>query len=53
MTIADYCHELKKTADALHDVGQPVSDKALVLNTLRGLNKRFSSTVHPRHGGDK
>ncbi|XP_039125954.1 uncharacterized protein LOC120261989 [Dioscorea cayenensis subsp. rotundata] len=45
MTIADYCRKIKKISDALCDVGQPVFDKTLVLNTLRGLNKRFSSTA--------
>jgi hypothetical protein len=36
---------MKTTADALRDVGHTVIDSQLILNQLRGLNPRFSSTV--------
>ncbi|KAK1610936.1 hypothetical protein QYE76_034609 [Lolium multiflorum] len=42
LSITGYCHRLKALSDALRDVGTPVSDQALVLNCLRGLNPRFA-----------
>lgn len=42
LTIDDYCRRLKTMADQLADLGEPVRDRTLVLNTLRGLNDRFS-----------
>ena len=36
---------MKIAADALRDVGQPVSEATLVLNLLRGINKKFSNTA--------
>jgi len=32
---------MKSMADALADLGEPVNDRTLVLNILRGLNERF------------
>ena len=32
---------MKGTADALHDLGDPVSDRVLVLNILRGLSSTY------------
>jgi hypothetical protein len=32
---------MKTKADAIADLGEPVSDRTLVLNILRGLNERF------------
>ena len=32
---------MKHMADALADLGEPVLDRTLVLNVLRGLNERF------------
>ncbi|XP_039133194.1 uncharacterized protein LOC120270236 [Dioscorea cayenensis subsp. rotundata] len=43
ITITEYCHKLKTVADALGDVGQPVSDEILVLTMLRGLNDHFAT----------
>jgi hypothetical protein len=43
--IAEYCGKLKCLADTLYDCGAPVSDPALVINTLRGLNNKFSQAV--------
>nr|XP_051207432.1 uncharacterized protein LOC127323307 [Lolium perenne] len=42
LSITAYCHRLKSLSDALRDVGTPVTDQALVLNCLRGLNPRFA-----------
>ena len=36
---------MKTTADALRDVGHTVIESQLVLNLLRSLNPRFSSTA--------
>ena len=36
---------MKHTADALREVGHPVSNPQLVLNLLRGLNPRFANTA--------
>jgi hypothetical protein len=44
-SIADYSQRVKTLADALRDVGHPVSDSQLVLNLLRGLNPRYSNTA--------
>ncbi|XP_062211692.1 uncharacterized protein LOC133912795 [Phragmites australis] len=42
LSISDYCHHLKSMADQLADLGEPVRDRTLVLNVLRGLNDRFA-----------
>ncbi|KAM0880439.1 hypothetical protein ACQ4PT_033579 [Festuca glaucescens] len=42
LSITGYCHRLKALSDALRDVGTPVTDQALILNCLRGLNPRFA-----------
>jgi hypothetical protein len=39
MSVHEYCSKLKSFADALTDVGQPVSDKTIVLTVLCGLNE--------------
>ena len=39
MSVHDYCAKLKSFADALADVGQPISDETLVLTVLRGLTE--------------
>lgn len=36
---------MKRAADALRAVGQPVANSTLVLNLLRGDNPRYSSTA--------
>lgn len=43
MSITDYCGKLKTLADALGDVDQPISDEMLVLTTLHGLNKNYTT----------
>jgi hypothetical protein len=45
MTISEYCGRLKHLADTLYDCGAAVSDPALVINTLRGLNNKFSQAI--------
>jgi hypothetical protein len=42
MSITDYFGPLKQLTDLLHDVGHLVSEPALVINALRGLNSKFS-----------
>lgn len=44
-TITEYCGRLKELADTLRDVGAPVTDTALVINTLRGLNAKFNQEI--------
>ena len=45
MNISEYCGRLKCLADTLYDCGAAVSDPALVINTLRGLNNKFSQAI--------
>jgi hypothetical protein len=40
-SMSDYCRKMKSMADSLADLGCTVSDRNLVLNGLRGLNKRY------------
>jgi len=39
LSVTDYCRRMKKMAD---DLGEIVTDRTLVLNVIRGLNKRFT-----------
>nr|AAX95825.1 retrotransposon protein, putative, unclassified [Oryza sativa Japonica Group]ABA93147.1 retrotransposon protein, putative, unclassified [Oryza sativa Japonica Group] len=41
MSGADYCRRLRAMADSLADLGEPITDKTLVLNFLRGLNEKY------------
>ncbi|XP_062213823.1 uncharacterized protein LOC133914845 [Phragmites australis] len=45
MSVSEYCGRLKHLADTLYDCGAAVSDPALVINTLRGLNNKFSQAI--------
>nr|XP_051228933.1 uncharacterized protein LOC127346696 [Lolium perenne] len=45
LSIHEYCRHQKHLVDALFDNDSPVSDRALVLNTLRGLGPRFASAA--------
>jgi hypothetical protein len=45
MTVGEYCGRLKRLADTLYDCGAAVSDTALVINTLRGLNNKFNQAI--------
>jgi len=41
LSVDDFCRKMKGMADALADLGEPINDRTLVLNILRGLNERF------------
>jgi hypothetical protein len=41
LPVAEYCRRYKKLAEDLRDLGEPVSDRTLVLNIIRGLNEHF------------
>lgn len=41
--MTEYCQKLKTLADGLADVGNPVSDETLVLQTILGLNDNFAT----------
>lgn len=45
LPITAYCQRLKTLADALCDIGHAVANSILVLNTLRGLNSKFSDVA--------
>jgi hypothetical protein len=45
MSIAEHTGRLKELADTQYDVGVAVTDHALVINTLRGLNEEYHDTV--------
>lgn len=55
LTVAAYCREQKRLADALRDAGSPVDNRVLVLNVVRGLSPRLSQVAcnhlraHSRH----
>ncbi|XP_020181707.1 uncharacterized protein [Aegilops tauschii subsp. strangulata] len=44
-SITDYLHLQKTAADALAEVGAPVSDPELVTNVIKGLHERFDSVA--------
>jgi hypothetical protein len=43
LPVAEYCRRYKKLVEDLRDLGEPVSDRTLVLNIVRGLNERFQA----------
>jgi hypothetical protein len=43
LSVVDYCRQYKRKAQDLRDLGEPVSDRTLVLNIIRGLNERFAA----------
>jgi hypothetical protein len=43
LSVDAYAQQMKRTADALREVGHTVSPAQLVLNLLRGLNPRFAN----------
>jgi hypothetical protein len=45
LSIDQFCQRMKQTADSLRDVGHTILASQLVLNLLRGLNPRYSSTA--------
>jgi len=42
LSITDYCSRMKRMANALETLGEPVLDRTLVLNVLHGLNENYS-----------
>eukprot|EP00267_Zea_mays_P031676 XP_008664224.1 uncharacterized protein LOC103642825 [Zea mays] len=42
LSISDYCRRMKTLADSLVELGEPISDRLLTINLLRGLNDRFA-----------
>jgi len=51
LSIIDYCKKFKKMAAELHELGEHVSDRTLVLNVLHGLNERYAAIgMHLRRG---
>lgn len=45
LSVHDYCCKLKQLADTLTDVNHPITDMDLVVNTMRGLNSKFSNAL--------
>jgi hypothetical protein len=41
LSVDEYCRQMKGMADSLRDLGEPVDDRTLVLNLLRGLSPRY------------
>jgi hypothetical protein len=41
LDVGEYCRQMKGLADSLQDLGEPVADRTLVLNLLRGLSPRY------------
>ena len=51
LSISDYCRRLKTMADQLGNLGEPVSDRTLVLNLVHGLNAKYTAIGrHIRRG---
>jgi hypothetical protein len=45
LSVGDYCCRLKSLADTLSDIGHPVTERDLVVNTVRGLSPKFSNAL--------
>jgi hypothetical protein len=45
LSVGDYLNRQKAAADALAEVGAPVSDSDLVTNVIKGLDERFDSVT--------
>ncbi|CAN6252007.1 unnamed protein product [Urochloa humidicola] len=45
LSIEEYNQKMKQAVDRLHDVGQPISEPNLILNLLRRINPKFSTTA--------
>lgn len=43
LTVSEYCWRYKRMAEDLRDLGEPIPDRTLVLNIIRGLNERFTA----------
>jgi hypothetical protein len=40
-SMGEYCRQMKVLADSLRDLGEPVADRTLVLNLMRGLSPHY------------
>lgn len=45
LSVGDNCCRLKRLADTLSDVGHPVTEQDLVVNTVRSLSPKFSNAL--------
>ncbi|EEC84135.1 hypothetical protein OsI_30480 [Oryza sativa Indica Group] len=43
LSVNDYCRRMKAMADSLADLGDPVTDRGLILATLNGLSAKFQN----------
>lgn len=41
LTITQYCHKLKVTADLLDNIGKPIEESTLVMYTVNGLSEKY------------
>jgi hypothetical protein len=41
LSVGEYCRQMKGMVDSLRDLSEPVTDRTLVLNFLRGLSPRY------------
>lgn len=46
LSVDNYCRKMKAITDALDGLGEPVPDRTLVLDVLRGLNGQFQFMAH-------
>lgn len=53
LTVNAYCDEIKRIADSLRSIGDPITDLNLVLRTLNGLNQSFNPFVLSIENSDK
>ncbi|WVZ72845.1 hypothetical protein U9M48_021244 [Paspalum notatum var. saurae] len=42
LSVTDYCRRMKTLADSLVELGEPISDRLLTINVLRGIGERFN-----------
>jgi hypothetical protein len=42
LSVSDYCLKMKSMADSLDNLSCVVSERNLILNILRGLNKQYN-----------
>ncbi|XP_012701402.1 uncharacterized protein LOC105914383 [Setaria italica] len=45
LSVGDYCCRLKRLADNLTNVGHPITDQDLVVNTMHGLSSKFNNAL--------
>jgi hypothetical protein len=43
LSVSDYCRRMKTLADSLVELREPISDRLLTINLLRGLNDHFAN----------